>query len=182
MCVIKFLGRGSCILRWLRRRVGERLGELRALLGKLLTRRPKSVLGELFQASRGRGALGLLRHGSKVVLTDARLTGRNYTSLLRDSRFGLAPRGDGRWTWRLAELMQTGTIPVVLADGLRLPSSSPRDCLGSLTPRQLFHINLTLSQTIRCPAFSPLAAVSELTPGRADRVGQATSTTKARLE
>ena len=62
-------------------------------------------------------------------------------------------------------------------------SSSPRDCLGSLTPRQLFHINLTLSQTIRCPAFSPLAAVSELTPGRADRVGQATSTsTKARLE
>ena len=56
MCVIKFLGRGSCILRWLRRRVGERLGELRALMGKLLTRRPKSVLGELFQASRGRAA------------------------------------------------------------------------------------------------------------------------------
>ena len=53
VCVIKFLGRGSCILRWLRRRVGERLGELRALLGKLLTRRPKSVLGELFRRLAG---------------------------------------------------------------------------------------------------------------------------------
>ena len=53
MCVIKFLGRGLCILRWLRRRVGERLGELRALLGKLLTRRPKSVLGELFRRLAG---------------------------------------------------------------------------------------------------------------------------------
>ena len=53
MCVIKFLGRCSCILRWLRRRVGERLGELRALLGKLLTCRPKSVLGELFRRLAG---------------------------------------------------------------------------------------------------------------------------------
>ena len=32
---------------------GERLGELRALLGKLLTRRPKSVLGELFRRLAG---------------------------------------------------------------------------------------------------------------------------------
>ena len=53
MCVIKFLGRGSCILRWLRRCVGERLGEIRALLGELLTCRPKSVLGELFRRLAG---------------------------------------------------------------------------------------------------------------------------------
>ena len=39
--------------------------------------------------------------------------------------------------------------------GRRGTSSSPRDCLGSLTPRRSFHINLTLSQTVRCPAFSP---------------------------
>ena len=42
-----------CILRWLRRRVGERLGELRALLGELRARRPKSVLGERFRRLAG---------------------------------------------------------------------------------------------------------------------------------
>ena len=111
------------------------------------------------------------RHGLADIVE--RRTG--VLSLLRDSRFGLTPRGDGRWAWRFAELMQAGVIPVVLAAGLSLPfhhlvdwtaaalqrrvpirrsrraascrrgragrpgtSSSPRDCLGSLTPRQLF--------------------------------------------
>ena len=34
---------------WSRRRVGERLGELRALLGEFRARRPKRVLGKLLR-------------------------------------------------------------------------------------------------------------------------------------
>ena len=50
-----------CILRRPRRRVGERLGELRALLGKLRARRSKSVLGELFRRLAG------AERGSRVL-------------------------------------------------------------------------------------------------------------------
>ena len=42
---------------------GERLGELRALLSKLLTRRPKSVLGELFRRLAGAERGSRLSHG-----------------------------------------------------------------------------------------------------------------------
>ena len=86
MCVIKFLGRGLCILRWLRRRVGERLGELRALLGELRTRRPKSVLD-----------IVLLSLSSKCQVL--KLSGR--AAFARRSRSAAVNSKGGRWRFSL---------------------------------------------------------------------------------
>jgi hypothetical protein len=48
----------------------------------------------------------------------------DYGATLANARFGAAPRGAGLDSYRLSELMQYGTIPVVLADGYVLPFSS----------------------------------------------------------
>jgi len=44
-----------------------------------------------------------------------------YAKIAGRSRFGLCPRGLGLNTIRLSELLQAGTIPVIIADGIRLP-------------------------------------------------------------
>ena len=47
----------------------------------------------------------------------------DYDTMLLKSRFALCPHGDGRWSFRLSEVIGAGAIPVVLADGLTLPYS-----------------------------------------------------------
>lgn len=44
-----------------------------------------------------------------------------YYELLSTSTFGLVLHGHGRWSFRLIEVMGSGAIPVVVADGLTLP-------------------------------------------------------------
>jgi len=44
-----------------------------------------------------------------------------YMDVNARSRFGLCPRGTFPNTIRMPELMKSGTIPVILADGIRLP-------------------------------------------------------------
>ena len=48
----------------------------------------------------------------------------DYGACLADSRFGPAPRGAGLDSYRLDELMQYGTIPVIISDGYVLPFAS----------------------------------------------------------
>ena len=45
----------------------------------------------------------------------------SYADILWGSHFCLLPRGDGRWLWRMGEALQTGCIPVIIADGVTLP-------------------------------------------------------------
>lgn len=44
-----------------------------------------------------------------------------YNELLEGSAFGLIPHGDGRWSYRLSEVMGACVIPVFMANGLTLP-------------------------------------------------------------
>jgi len=46
--------------------------------------------------------------------------GHDYDDLLNTS-FALVPAGHGRWSFRLIEVMMSGAIPVIMADGLTLP-------------------------------------------------------------
>ena len=48
----------------------------------------------------------------------------NYDELLLKSKFGAAPRGDNRFSYRFAEVMSGGAIPVLYADNLVLPFES----------------------------------------------------------
>lgn len=45
----------------------------------------------------------------------------NYTNLLLNSTFGLAPRGDNHYSFRLAEVVAAGAIPVLLDSRAVLP-------------------------------------------------------------
>lgn len=51
---------------------------------------------------------------SDTLMTD-------YIRMIKQSRFSLVLRGDHRWSWRLAEVIAAGAIPVILSDGLSLP-------------------------------------------------------------
>ena len=44
-----------------------------------------------------------------------------YNNILLNSTYGLVLHGDGRWSHRLIEVMGSGAIPVIIADGLTLP-------------------------------------------------------------
>jgi len=46
---------------------------------------------------------------------------REYIDITSRSRFGLCPRGDVLGSFRFTELLGAGTIPIVLADGIKLP-------------------------------------------------------------
>ena len=41
-----------------------------------------------------------------------------------DSTYGLVPHGDGRWNYRLNDIVGVCSIPVIVADGLELPFSA----------------------------------------------------------
>jgi hypothetical protein len=45
----------------------------------------------------------------------------DYHLHLRETRFALIPHGDGRWNYRLADVLQAGAVPVFLADGFEPP-------------------------------------------------------------
>eukprot|EP00927_Polykrikos_kofoidii_P001236 TRINITY_DN10446_c0_g1_i1.p1 TRINITY_DN10446_c0_g1~~TRINITY_DN10446_c0_g1_i1.p1 ORF type:complete len:521 (+),score=100.64 TRINITY_DN10446_c0_g1_i1:42-1604(+) len=44
-----------------------------------------------------------------------------FNLLLSNTAFGLVPRGDGRWSYRLAEVVGACVVPVIISDGLTLP-------------------------------------------------------------
>lgn len=44
-----------------------------------------------------------------------------YMHILENSKFGLVLHGDARWSKRFMEVMGSGAIPVLIADGLTLP-------------------------------------------------------------
>ncbi|CAB9511912.1 Exostosin-1 [Seminavis robusta] len=44
-----------------------------------------------------------------------------YPSLLKKSKFGAAPRGDNRFSYRFTEVLSAGAIPVIYSDGWVLP-------------------------------------------------------------
>lgn len=48
-------------------------------------------------------------------------------AILRRSTFALCPAGFGRWTFRLAQALEQGAIPVLLADDYELPDKSQID-------------------------------------------------------
>jgi hypothetical protein len=50
-----------------------------------------------------------------------------YLDVLASSVFGLAPRGDSHFSYRLPEIMAAGGIPVILSDGWVLPFSEALD-------------------------------------------------------
>jgi hypothetical protein len=56
-----------------------------------------------------------------VLITELLTTPSEYKDLLRQSKFGFVPRGDGRWNFRLYDLIEFGVIPVFLADGYEPP-------------------------------------------------------------
>jgi Exostosin family len=52
---------------------------------------------------------------SKEILESA-LNGLPYETIIAETVFGLAPRGDNKFSYRFAEIMSGGTIPVIHAD------------------------------------------------------------------
>jgi hypothetical protein len=60
------------------------------------------------------------RHVGKVDAINAR-TDFEYAQLLQNSSFAFVPRGDRLFSYRLAEVMSFGCIPVILSDGWVLP-------------------------------------------------------------
>lgn len=47
-----------------------------------------------------------------------------FVEMFERSLFSLCPAGYGRWTFRLCEALKYGAIPVILADGYKLPFAS----------------------------------------------------------
>ena len=68
-----------------------------------------------------RWRLGAGRGRAGVVVDFAGVSEAEYDRILANARVGLALPGDGRWSYRLSELMQHAIVPFVLADGLALP-------------------------------------------------------------
>merc|ERR1740121_1651371 len=72
-----------------------------------------------------RSRLYRLRNISAGILVEQ--TGLNtsmgaaYGTIMRKSTFGFAPRGDAHFSYRLTELLATGTIPVVIDDHFMPP-------------------------------------------------------------
>lgn len=60
------------------------------------------------------------RHWGRLDATRGEID-RDYANLLADSIFAFVPRGDALFSYRLAEVMSFGCIPVILSDGWVLP-------------------------------------------------------------
>ena len=48
-------------------------------------------------------------------------TSTRMFELLHDSKFGLVPRGDAMFSYRLMETMAMGVVPIIISDGWQLP-------------------------------------------------------------
>jgi len=71
-----------------------------------------------------RQALLPLRNNPKYIIEENSRMGERderMSELLHDARFGFVPAGDGWHSYRLAETMAMGVVPIILADGLALP-------------------------------------------------------------
>ena len=55
------------------------------------------------------------------IIISERMDTEQYIDILLRTKFVLVPRGDGRWNRRLFEVIQTGAIPIFMADGLEPP-------------------------------------------------------------
>jgi hypothetical protein len=62
----------------------------------------------------------LNRHIGKVDAINSK-TDAEYERLLANSNFAFVPRGDSLFSYRLAEVMSFGCIPIILSDGWILP-------------------------------------------------------------
>ena len=51
----------------------------------------------------------------------------NYADIMRQTIFAAAPRGDNLFSYRFAEILSAGTIPVVYADGWLPPFNTPNE-------------------------------------------------------
>lgn len=60
------------------------------------------------------------RYVGKIDAVNAR-SDQNYEWLLQNSNFAFVPRGDALFSYRLAEVMSFGCIPIILSDGWVLP-------------------------------------------------------------
>jgi hypothetical protein len=52
---------------------------------------------------------------------------QKFVDITSSSKFGLAPRGYGKSSFRLYEIMQLGTVPVYISDDFYLPWSDELD-------------------------------------------------------
>jgi hypothetical protein len=86
---------------------------------------------------KGRESLGLLDNGGDIYIqmfqnqgsyaADLRQPSRDsldFKGLLKRSTFGAVPRGDGLYSYRFAETLSAGTIPVIYADDWLPPFDS----------------------------------------------------------
>ena len=67
-----------------------------------------------------------------------------YMQILKNSQFSLVLHGDGRWSHRLIEAMGSGSIPVLISDGLSLPFEeiiNYENSMIKITEKQLYSCN-----------------------------------------
>jgi Exostosin family len=69
--------------------------------------------------------LRLLHNGQDIYIANRLPPNETMGSALRKTVFALAPRGDNLFSYRFTEIMSTGAIPVVHADGWMLPFDTP---------------------------------------------------------
>ncbi|KAL3916354.1 MAG: hypothetical protein SGILL_005219 [Bacillariaceae sp.] len=54
--------------------------------------------------------------GDREILETSALSGHSYQQVLAETIFGLAPRGDCKFSYRFTEVLSAGCIPVIHAD------------------------------------------------------------------
>jgi Exostosin family len=72
-----------------------------------------------------RQKLRLLHNGQDIYIANQLPPNETMGSALIKTVFALAPRGDNLFSYRFTEIMSTGAIPVVHADGWMLPFDTP---------------------------------------------------------
>lgn len=89
----------------------------------------------------------------------------DYFSVMLRSTFGFVPHGFARWNLRFLELLSTGTIPVVIADGLRMPYEQ-------LIPWEAILVRLSEAEVRDGNADSILAPLKAMEPQEIRRRGR----------
>lgn len=102
-----------------------------------------------------RKELHKLHDGKKVIINllkkNEKHNQEKYINLLKESSFSLVPRGDCRFSYRLAEAMAAGSIPVIFSDGWQLPFSEiiNYDTFAIRIPENLYDHTLPLLENFQ---------------------------------